>query len=105
MRRKGDNPALEIAAIAARQHGVVSYGQLRAVGLSSATVSRSAERGHIHRLHQGVYAVGHEGLSREGRWMAAVLASGAGAVLSHGAAAALWGLLRPGEGPVDVSVP
>lgn len=37
--------------------------------------------------------------------MAAVLASGDGAVLSHMSAAALWGLLRPVEGPVDVSTP
>jgi very-short-patch-repair endonuclease len=49
--------------------------------------------------------VGHKGLGWHGRWMAAVLACGEGAVLSHGSAAALWGLLRPIEGPTHVSIP
>jgi hypothetical protein len=56
-------------------------------------------------MHQGVYAVGHPGLSRGGRWMAAVLALGPDAVLSHMSAAALWGLLKPESGPIDVSLP
>jgi very-short-patch-repair endonuclease len=60
---------------------------------------------HLHRVHRGVYAVGHPGLSREGRYMAAVLACGSGAVLSHGSAAALWELLRPEDEPVHVSLP
>ena len=62
-------------------------------------------RRRLHRVHRGVYAVGHTGLSIEGRWMAAVLAAGRGAVLSHGSAAAHWGLLRPFRDVVDVSVP
>jgi Protein of unknown function (DUF559) len=56
-------------------------------------------------VHHGVYAVGHAAPSFHGRWMAAVLACGDGAVLSHGSAAALWKLLRPIEGPVHVSIP
>lgn len=67
-------------------------------------MSKWTRRGRLHRLHRGVYAVGHRGLSLEGRWTAAVLACGAGAVLSHGAAAVHWGLLRPLSGPIDVSV-
>jgi very-short-patch-repair endonuclease len=80
-----------------------------------------ARAGRLHRIHQGVYAVGHSGLAQEGRWMAAVLACGGrtavdggnektaldrwGAALSHRSAAALWGLLPPTDfGPVDVSV-
>jgi very-short-patch-repair endonuclease len=51
-------------------------------------------RGRLHRVHQGIYAVGHTILTDWGRWMAAVLAAGHGAVLSHTAAAALWGM-RP----------
>jgi very-short-patch-repair endonuclease len=56
-------------------------------------------------MHRGVYALGHDGLSEEARWMAAVLACGHDAVLSHGAAAVHWGLLRPLDGPIDVSIP
>jgi very-short-patch-repair endonuclease len=58
----------------------------------------------MHRIHRGVYAVGHTGLSAEGRWMAAVLACGPGAVLSHRAAGALWQLLPP-PSQIDVTVP
>ncbi|HEX6153778.1 MAG TPA: hypothetical protein VFZ19_09685, partial [Solirubrobacterales bacterium] len=61
--------------------------------------------GRLHRIHHGVYAAGHRGLSLHGRFMAAVLACGEGAVLSHGSAAVLWGLLKPLDGPVHVSVP
>jgi very-short-patch-repair endonuclease len=59
----------------------------------------------LHRVHRGVYAVGYPTERLEARWMAALLACGPSAVLSHRAAAALWNLLRPMEGPVDVSVP
>jgi hypothetical protein len=61
--------------------------------------------GRLYRLHRGVYAVGHTAPSDERRWMAAVLALGDGAVLSHRSAASLWGLLPPRDDPVDVSVP
>jgi hypothetical protein len=53
----------------------------------------------------GVYAVGHPGLSAQGRWMAAVLACGEGAVLSHRSAAELWKMLDPASGLIQVSVP
>src|SRR5215218_3861618 len=94
-----------VARIAARQHGVVTARQLYAAGVTKSSVSRRVAAGRLHRVHQGVYAVGHPGLSLHGRWMAAVLASGSQAALSHRSAATLWGLLRPAEGPVDVSVP
>src|SRR4029077_15731547 len=79
--------------------------QLYAVGLDKSAVSRRLKRGRLHRIHRGVYAVGHRGLSWHGRWMAAVLACGEDAGLSHGSAPSLWGLLNPIEGPVHVSVP
>jgi very-short-patch-repair endonuclease len=61
--------------------------------------------GRLHRLHRGVYAVGHQVLADEGRWMAAVLAGGAGAALSHKAAAALWSI-RPTQSPgIEVTIP
>ncbi len=99
------HPDLEIAETARRQHGVITRAQLRAAGLGDAAIGKRVGRGRLHRIHRGVYAVGHAGLSSRGRWMAAVLACGDRAVLSHAAAAALWGLLRPIPGPIDVSVP
>ena len=60
--------------------------------------------GRLHRIHRGVYAVGHDGLGNHGRWMAAVLACGPGAVLSHRAAAELWQLLEPTRGDIHVTV-
>ena len=56
-------------------------------------------------MHTGVYLVGHALLSREGRFMAAVLACGDGAVLSHGSAAELWGLTQSMGRRVDVTAP
>jgi very-short-patch-repair endonuclease len=84
-----------IARIAANQHGVVSSAQLRAAGLLPSRVADRVAAGHLHRVHRGVYAVGHPGIGKEGRWMAAVLACGEGAVLSHRSAAALWEILKP----------
>lgn len=94
-----------IARIAGRQHGAISTAQLRQAGFDKAAVARRARSGRLHRLHRGVYAVGHIAPSDERRWMAAVLALGEGAVLSHRSAAALWELLPATEGPVDVSIP
>jgi very-short-patch-repair endonuclease len=94
-----------IAAIAGRQHGAVSIHQLRESGISDTGVRERLRAGRLHRVHRGVHAVGHIAPSNERRWMAAVLALGRGAVLSHRSAAALWGLLPPIEGPVDVSLP
>jgi very-short-patch-repair endonuclease len=102
---KTARPDLRIAQAAARQHGAVTLRQLEATGLSRAAVAKRAATGRLHRVHRGVYAVGHPELSLEGRWMAAVLALGDGAMLSHGSAAGLWGLLRPIDGPIDVSLP
>ena len=91
--------------IAARQHGVATISQLRRDGLSEDAVLERVRTGRLHRVHRGVYAVGHPALSIEGRWMAAVLACGDTAALSHISAAALWRLLDPRNGPVHVSVP
>lgn len=88
-----------IAELAARQYGVVARAQLREAGLSDAAIGRRVARGHLQRLHRGVYAVGHRALRLEARWLAAVLAGGPGAVLSHRSAAAAWGLLSERRGP------
>ena len=82
----------EIAWIAARQHGVAARVQLTELGLGDGAVDHRVARGLLHPVHRGVYAVGHPVLSRHGAWLAAVLAVGEGAVLSHRSAAALWGI-------------
>ena len=94
-----------IAALAARQHGVVTRAQLRDLGFKESAIDRRVAAGRLHRAHRGVYAVGHRLLSRHGRWMAAVLACGGGAALSHASAAALWELRRAAPARVDVTVP
>jgi very-short-patch-repair endonuclease len=93
-----------IARIAERQHGVVTSAQLAEAGIDKDGVAWRARTGRLHRLHRGVYAVGHRSLSWRGRWLAAVLAVGDGAVLSHSSAAALWQFLRPMQGPIHVTV-
>jgi len=81
-----------IGKLAARQHGVVSRHQLLDAGLTSRMVQTRVARGQLLSLHRGVYAVGHAQLRPEGRWLAAVLATGPSAALSHRSAAALHGI-------------
>jgi very-short-patch-repair endonuclease len=101
-RAKGD---LVIARIAARQHGVVSLAQLEAARIRRQGIYRRIQAGRLHRLHRGVYAVGHIRASFEARCMAAVLALGDGAVISHDSAAVLWGFLPSRDGPINITVP
>jgi len=102
---KVDTPDAAVARIATEQHGVVTAKQLAEVGLGRMAISERARSGRLHRLHRGVYAVGHRAPSWHGRWTAAVLACGEGAVLSHHSAAALWELLKPIDGSIHVSTP
>jgi very-short-patch-repair endonuclease len=88
-----------------RQHGVVAREQLRSLGLGERAIQRRIRVGWLHRVHRGVYAVGHPDLTLRGRFLAAVFSAGEGAVLSHFSAAVLWNLV-PERGPrVDVTVP
>ncbi|HEX6152170.1 MAG TPA: type IV toxin-antitoxin system AbiEi family antitoxin domain-containing protein [Solirubrobacterales bacterium] len=93
-----------MADLAEAQHGVVSFRQLRQLGFSKGHISRAYEADRLRRIHRGVYAVGHARISPHGRCMAAVLACGAGTVLSHHSAAWLWGFLPacPKEAAVTV---
>jgi very-short-patch-repair endonuclease len=91
--------------LAREQHGVVTHGQLLALGVGKQAIQHRIERGRLYRVERGVYVVGRPGLSRHGRWMAAVLGCGSRAALSHGAAAALWGIAEDPTGPIEVSVP
>jgi hypothetical protein len=94
-----------VAATASAQDGVIGAAQLVALGLDRAAVRRRVARGWLHRLHRGVYAVGHTALGARGRWFAALLACGDDAVLSHRAAGAEWELVPVGSGRIDVIVP
>jgi len=89
--RRHDEGVLDtrLAALAGGQHGVVSRAQVRALGLGSAGVDMRVRRGALHVVHRGVYAVGHPAVASDGLRMAAVLACGPGAALSHVSAAAL----------------
>ena len=82
-----------LAALAGRQHGVVSRAQLAGLGLTRNAIRRRVERCRLVRLHAGVFAVGHTALTTDSRRLAAVLACGPQALLSHRSAAILWGLL------------
>jgi predicted transcriptional regulator of viral defense system len=83
----------KLAQLAHEQYGVVSFSQLRRLGFSKSAISRSSDADRLLRVHSGVYAVGHAKVSDHGRCIAAVLACGPRAVLSHESAAWLWGFL------------
>ena len=92
-----------MAQLATRQHAVVSLRQLRALGISKDAIAHRVRTGRLHRLHPGVYLVGHRLRMRHSLHMAAVLAC-EGAILSHRSAAVLHGLVGTPSGPVDVMV-
>jgi very-short-patch-repair endonuclease len=94
-----------IAALAEDQHGVVTRSQLLVLGFTEGGIDRRLRARRLNRIHYGVYAVGHRVLTVEGRWMAAVLAGGAAAVLSHVSAAAAWEMRPVGSGAIHVTIP
>jgi hypothetical protein len=83
---------------------LITTAQLLAAGLSRSAISKRLD-GRLHLLYRGVYAVGHTRLSNEARWMAAVLAAGEGAVLSHLTAAVHWQIWRRRWDRIHVTVP
>lgn len=89
----GDAPIARMAALAARQHGVVARRQLLGLGIPAATITHWVEAGHLDRVRRGVYAVGHRQSSQRARWMEAVLACREGSVLSHGPSGQLAGIV------------
>jgi very-short-patch-repair endonuclease len=94
-----------VAELARQQHGVIRRSQLVALGLGDRAIENRLRAGQLHRIYQGVYAVGHTNLTTEGHYLGAVLACGNHAVLSHRSAAVLWRIC-PKRGPrVDVTVP
>jgi predicted transcriptional regulator of viral defense system len=98
-------PDLRLAELARRQWGVVSRSQLFELGLRRGAIEKRLRAGRLHVLYRGAYAVGHTRLRPEGHRLAAVLACGPGAVLSHRSAAAHWGLLGTDQERIDVTAP
>jgi hypothetical protein len=94
-----------IAAIAARQHGVIARIQLIRLGLGRGAIELRVRRGRLHIIHRGVYAVGYARLTVHGRWMAAVLASGEETRLTFRSAGMLWGVRRTERGLIEVTSP
>lgn len=90
--------------LARAQHWVLTRKQLLARGLTAKGIEHRLAEGRLHRVRAGVYAVGVPDLTRHGRWMAAVLACGRGAALSHSSAGALHGIVDR-ERLITVSVP
>jgi very-short-patch-repair endonuclease len=91
--------------LAAYQHGAVARRQLLELGCSTDWIAHRLATGRLHRVRRGVYAIGRPQLTREGQWMAAVLACGPDAVLSHDSAAALWGMAKERVSEIHVSGP
>jgi very-short-patch-repair endonuclease len=92
-------------ALARRQHGVVAREQLIDLGFTPKAIKHRVAKGRLHPVGRGVYAVGRPELTQLGRWMAALLAVGSEAVLSHRSAVALWGVAKQRGNAIHVSVP
>ncbi len=97
-------PDAIIARLAARQRGVVTWRQLIEAGLGPGAIAHRCRTGLLHRLHRGVFAVGHRPVIREARWMAAVLAYGDRAALGHATALGHWDLRQSSSSRIDIIV-
>ena len=91
--------------LVASQHGVVSRSQLLAAGMSAKAINHRITTGRLHPVFRGVYAVGRPDLTKHGGWMAAVLACGPGAVLSHRTGAAHLGIWQWNASDVEITLP
>jgi very-short-patch-repair endonuclease len=99
-------PDPDVWTLARRQHGIVTRGQLHAAGLTRSAIAHRVRTGRLWRVYPTVFVVGRSELSREGSWLAAVLACGVGAALSHLSAADVWRIREgPASNPPHVSVP
>jgi len=83
---------------------VLTRRDLEGLGFSKMAIDHRVVTGRLHLISAGVYAVGRPELTPRGRWMAAVLACGDDAVLSHRSAAELWGIGYEVKGRIDVSI-
>ena len=95
----------DVAQLAARQGGVLADWQLIGLGVGRGAINYRLATGRLHSMHRGVYALGHTVVGNRGRLIAAVLACGPGAVVSHRSAADLWGIRPTARKRIDVTVP
>jgi very-short-patch-repair endonuclease len=93
----------EVLSYAAAQYGVVTHAQLVALGLSAQGVKHRVQRGRLHRVYRGVYAVGRQELSANGRRMAGLLAVGPSAAISYSSAGDFWSFASPGR-EIEITV-
>ncbi len=99
------SPEHELADLAGRQNGVVARRQLLEIGFSADQIKRMLGSRRLHRVHHGVYAVGHLALTRKARWRAAAFAGGSEAQLSHRSSAALRNIRRSSPRYVEITAP
>lgn len=97
-------PGRGLWSVVARQHGVVTRGQLLELGFHPQAIKHRVAKGRLHAVARGVYAVGRPELTRYGLWMAAALSCGPDAVLSHASAAALWEIRSDRIALIELSV-
>jgi hypothetical protein len=95
----------EVGRLAVAQNGVVTREQLEGLGLNDQAIAKRVARSRLYRVNQRVYSLTPGVMTERGKFMAAVLACGPGAVLSHRSAAYLWGLVQTWEDPIDVTAP
>src|SRR4051794_17554902 len=97
--------ARDVWELVRRQHGVITRRQLLAFGLTGHAIDHRITTRRLHPLWRGVYAVGRREVTREGLFIAAVLACGTGTALSHESAGELWQILRRRSARIEVTVP
>jgi len=102
--RESDTRSKQAWELAARQHGILTRKQLLALGFGRRSIQHRVERGRLFPVSLGVYAVGWPAQNQKRRWMAAVLAGGEGAALSHRSAASLWGIGNEESRRINISV-
>jgi very-short-patch-repair endonuclease len=103
--REKERREAKLGRLATAQHGVVGRRQLLELGFGEGTIKLWLRAGRLHHLHREAYAVGHRQVNQRGLWLAATLACGEGALLSHRSAAALWALVRQRGMKTDVTAP
>src|SRR2546423_841893 len=101
----GSKSVPSVWTLAGRQHGVVTRTQLLELGFSAQAIKHRVGKRRLHPVARGVYVVGRPELTKNGRWMAAVMSCGPGALISHEDAAALFEIRRKRQVPIEVSVP
>jgi very-short-patch-repair endonuclease len=97
-------PWTRVIAVASDQWGTIDHRQLAGCDVPKMTVSRWTAEGRLHRLHRGVYAVGHPAVPYEGQLTAALFFAGSGATLSHATAAWWWGLVADRPNVIQISL-